>query len=100
MNASELDKMRANIRWLWACDDIELTDAQVETCLQARLKSQEELAQGRAQELQGRWSKARARAAEEGRTFGEVLDEERRARQKAYWDAERAQKPFPPQGEA
>jgi hypothetical protein len=99
MDESELEKIRANIRWVWACDDIELTDDQVEVCLQARLRSQDELAQGRAQELRSRWPKAQARSEKEGRPLEEVLDEEGRARHKAYWDARAAHPPMPPHGE-
>lgn len=92
MDESELEKIRANIRWVWACDDIELTDDQVEVCLRARLKADEYLEQRGSQENRDQRARAVARARKEGRPFDEVMLEEGRALHQAYWDAKRSER--------
>ena len=72
---------------------------EADSCIEARLKAQEELARGGAREIQEQRDRAKARAEKEGRDFDEVLFEEGRARYEAYWAEQRKLTQTPPKGE-
>lgn len=99
MDDKELEKLRAHIRFLWACDGIALSGENVELCVQASLRAREELERGGSRENQALWERARARAAREGLPLGRMVLEEVRARHAEYWEEKERQNPAPKTGE-